>query len=196
MSTDLKLGAAHLRPRRSHIWEREVGEHYVEPPWCSERLFEVEIFRGPVHDPCCGFGTIPEAALRAGFAATGSDIVDRGWVLGQVEDFLRTDCKRWNIVCNPPFNIAQEFTEHALRVAGRKVAIIFPVARLNAARWLANLPLRRIWLLTPRPSMPPGHVIAAGDKPGGGKMDFCWLVLEQRYKGAPEMGWLHRDKNS
>jgi hypothetical protein len=30
--------------------------------------------------------------------------------------------------------------------------------------------------MTPRPSMPPGHTIAAGEKPGGGKMDFCWLV--------------------
>jgi hypothetical protein len=31
------------------------------------------------------------------------------------------------------------------------VAIIFPTARLNAARWLQDTPLRRIWLLTPRP---------------------------------------------
>ena len=74
-----------------------------------------------------------------------------------------------------------------------KVAIIFPVARLNAAHWLKGTPLRRIWLLTPRPSTPPGRVIAAGQKPGGGKTDFCWLVFEQGYTGRPELNWLHRD---
>jgi hypothetical protein len=29
--------------------------------------------------------------------------------------------------------------------------------------------------------MPPGHTITAGEKPGGGKMDFCWLVWECGY---------------
>ena len=74
-----------------------------------------------------------------------------------------------------------------------EVAMICLTRRLNAAHWLQALPLRRIWLLTPRPSMPPGSVILRGEKPGGGKMDFCWIVFEQGYEGRPEIGWLHRD---
>jgi hypothetical protein len=64
--------------------------------------------------------------------------------------------------------------------------------RLNAAHWLKNLPLRCVWLLTPRPSMPPGAWIAAGNKPGGGTQDFCWLVFVRGYKGRREINWLHR----
>jgi hypothetical protein len=30
-----------------------------------------------------------------------------------------------------------------------------------------------------RPSMPPGEVIARGEKAKGGKTDFCWLVSHQ-----------------
>jgi hypothetical protein len=107
--------------------------------------------------------------------------------------------QRDNVVCNPPFNIAEQFVRHALEVTGLKVAVIFPTARLNAANgpkgkyWIRGLPLRRVWLLTPRPSMPPGHVIAAGGKPGGGKMDFCWLVFERGYQGPTELRWLRRD---
>jgi hypothetical protein len=71
--------------------------------------------------------------------------------------------------------------------------MIWLVPRLNAARWLADTPLARVWLLTPRPSMPPGHVIANGEKPGGGSQDFAWLVWEQGYRGKPELGWLRRD---
>ena len=36
------LAGGPMRERRSHIWDRETNEHYVDPPWCSERLFQVE----------------------------------------------------------------------------------------------------------------------------------------------------------
>lgn len=184
-----------LRKIDAHAWEREANEHYCEPAWCSMRLFDEEEF-GAIHDPCCGFGTIVKSAWAHGLSATGSDLVDRGFERGHLypQDFLcvgRTlDC----IVCNPPFNLAARFALHSLRLANRKVAMIFPVARLNAAHWIRGTPLRRVWLLSPRPSMPPGHVIAAGGKPGGGKSDFAWLVWERGYEGAPEMRWLYRDK--
>jgi hypothetical protein len=41
--------------------------------------------------------------------------------------------------------------------------------------------------------MPPGSWIAAGNKPGGGTQDFCWLVFERGYKGEPAIGWLTRE---
>ena len=98
-----------------------------------------------------------------------------------------------SVVCNPPFDHVQEFCEHALDLGATKVAMICLVRRLNAAHWLQELPLRRIWLLTPRPSMPPGKWIMAGNKPGGGTQDSCWLVFERGYAGKPEINWLHRD---
>ena len=63
----------------------------------------------------------------------------------------------------------------------------------NAARWLEQTPLARIWLLTPRPSMPPGEAILRGEKPAGGKVDFCWLVFEVGYYGKSIVRWLQRD---
>ena len=187
------LAGGPMRERRSHIWDRETNDHYVEPAWCSERLFDVEEFYGRINDPCCGFGTIPEAAYRAGIGATACDLVDRGYKGGWVEDFFTSTWPRDNIVANPPFNIAERFVRHALEVTGLKVAVIFPTARLNAAHWIRETPLRRVWLLTPRPSMPPGHVLAAGGKPGGGKVDFCWLVFERGHQGPAELRWLYRD---
>ncbi len=68
-----------------------------------------------------------------------------------------------------------------------------PVGRLNAAHWLKGTPLARVWLMTPRPSMPPGHVITRGEKPGGGKVDFCWLVWTRGRTAPAEMRWLRRD---
>jgi hypothetical protein len=184
-----------VRKLDAHIWEREEHEHYVEPSWCSARLLDEEAIENPLWDPCCGFGTIVENAKAFGFKTLASDIVHRSEHCENVLDFF--SCKSTHarsIVCNPPFNIADRFALHALSLAHiDTVAMIFPTARLNAAHWLKGTPLARVWLLTPRPSMPPGHVIAAGEKPGGGKMDYCWLVWTRDHDGPPELRWLRRD---
>ena len=186
-----------LKKIEAHVWDREAHEHYVEPEWCSRRLFEEEDFRPAVWDPCCGFGRIPEQATKRGLTVHATDIVDRGYSkFDGVQDFMTTQTARApNIVCNPPFAIASRFALKALALDGvEQVAMIFPTARLNAAHWLQGTPLARVWLMRLRPSMPPGHIIAAGEKPGGGKVDFCWLVWDRAHQGEPVMRWLHRDR--
>ncbi len=182
------------KAEQSHIWERQEHEHYVEPEWCSRRLFEVERFEGVIFDPACGFGRIVEAARAAGYRAHGEDIVHRGFPDTALCDFLKQAGCYPNVVSNPPFDQFRAFAEHALHKAIGKVAMIWLVRTLPAARWLKDTPLARIWLLTPRPSMPPGEVITRGEKPGGGKQDFCWLVWDRAHVGAPSIGWLHRDE--
>jgi hypothetical protein len=187
-------GRRHLRAKslRAHIWPREQAGHYVEPEWCSIRLFEEEWF-GPagslVFDPAAGWCRIPKAAAAAGYTALGADIVDRrlnrqmldGSIAFATGDFLERPPipAVHSIVCNPPFNHIQAFCERALEIATHKVAMLVPLRRLPAARWLGGLPLETVWVMTPRPSMPPGSYIAAGNKPGGGSQDFCWLVFRK-----------------
>jgi hypothetical protein len=180
------------RLRRSHIFARDENEHYVEPSWVSRRLFETEQFQGAIVDPACGWGTIVKEALRAGHCAAGFDLVDRGWDSTRTPlDFFTVNEHFDNIVTNPPFACVPEFITHAVECARYKVAAIFPFARLCAAHWLNELPLSKVLML--RPSMPPGRYIKAGGKVGRGRADFCWLIFEHGWKGAPELRWLHRD---
>jgi hypothetical protein len=55
---DLFAGA---KPLDAHVWRKEADGFYVEPEWCSERLFAAEQFAGSVWDPACGTGRVPEA---------------------------------------------------------------------------------------------------------------------------------------
>jgi hypothetical protein len=181
------------KPRQTHIFARDTNDRYVEPQWCSRRLFDVESFSGLIHDPACGTGQIVASARAAGLRATGADIAP---CIEEIEavDFFQARRRFPNIVSNPPYGPLREFALHALSLALRKVALLVPIARLNAAGcWLAVTSLRRVWLLSPRPSIPPHSLILSGRVPSGGRIDFCWLVWEQRYRGAPELGWLWRD---
>jgi hypothetical protein len=188
--------AGERRVRRSHIWAREEYDLYVEPSWCSERLFDIEPFTGAIHDPCCGSGRIIEAAQRHGYETTCADIADRGQ--DGVVDFLDVRDRFTNIVSNPPFDIAPRIAAHALSHSTGKVALIFLTRRLNAAhKWLKGTPLRRVLFMTPRPSMPPYSVwqqLSSGEEPTGDTRDYCWLIWELGYGGEPTIGWLHREK--
>lgn len=184
------------RAKNANIWQREEYEHYVEEMWCSRRLFDVEKFDGRVVDPACGFGRIVQSASMAGYSASGADITKRapGY---PIMDFFTCNEVADNVVSNPPFKQFKAFAMHALAMSTRKVALIWQVPRLNAARWLEETPLARVWLMTPRPSMPPGWAIMAGnmpngDKPGGGTQDYCWLVWDKEHTGPATMRWLRR----
>jgi len=184
-----------MKPRESHIFDKAKDGWYVEPAWVIERLLAVERFPGVIWDPACGGGTIVKAARQLKFHAIGSDLIKRGAY--EKRDFLQHGGKwkgKFSIVCNPPFDHIEEFARHAVELGARKVAMIMLVRRLNAAHWLRDLPLRRVWLLTPRPSMPPGEWIAKGNKPGGGTQDFCWVIFERGYAGFPDLRWLNRDE--
>lgn len=191
--------AANRRAEASHIWEQSENEWYVEPTWIGRRLVEVERFEGMICDPCCGLGNMLVGPHDAGFVVRGYDLIDRGsgFFFG-IRDFLSSYEQVDNIVCNPPFEQSEAFARHALTVARRKVAMVFPTRRINAAgKWLRDTPLYRIWYLTPRPSMPPGaeyqRLRAAEKEASGGKQDFCLLVWLKGFEGEARAGWLHRD---
>lgn len=187
------------RAINAHAWEQEANEHYVEPAWIGRRLFQVERFIGEVCDPCCGFGNMMEGARAADLPIRPFDLVKRGYVeQWGVRDFLKSRQTFSNFAFNPPFGLLREFTEHAMRLAERKVAVVAPLRRMPAAgEWLQRLPLARTYYLTPRPSMPPGPVYAdlqaSGREASGGQQDFVVLILIKNFEGEPVTRWLHRD---
>ena len=197
--TDLPKNA--IAPIAAHKFKRQRNEHYVEPNWVNRRIFDVESFCWPIWDPSCGWGRIGDAASKLGGArgvgCISTDLIRRGYGIGGI-DFLKTKKMRGgarSIVCNPPFDLMQEFAEHALRIGAERVAMIALIRRLPAARWLQKTPLACIWLMTPRPSMPSGGHIRDGGKVGGGTQDFCWLIWERGHVGPSIVKWLHRNRH-
>lgn len=188
-------------------YDREKNDHYVEPAWCADLIFASGMIAdGPVWDPACGFGTIVDAARRAGRAAFGTDLVNRGSPL-QLErhNFFSDDwagpprCTMTDvaIVSNPPFNIALEWAIRALDLD------IGPVALIVQLRFLAGLTRAHLYEAYPpafeavfsdRPSMPPGGAIGdMGDAAfSGGTIDFACIVWNAERTGPTVARKLYR----
>ncbi len=176
---------------------RAENEWYVEPSWCVNALATVERF-SHVYDPACGCGTIPKAFAELGIAAQGADIVDRGF--GKQRDFLVDDLPfagGLQIVCNPPYLRGEgtiSFIERALDIGFEKSCFIVNESFLFSRRRMTlfeRWPLIRMWLLSDRPSMPPGDLLASGAiEAKGGTANYVWLVFDPKHTGSPACGWI------
>lgn len=194
------------REKKARVWVRDRLDFYVEPASASAALFRVERFLGKVWDPACGSGNIPTAAESAGYRAIGSDVVKRvdgakwWWARDDRRDFLRDFdvALAPNVVSNPPYfggKGTEAFILKALSIASGKVAIFVDKRFLAGVKRAVGLfkdhPPTRVWIITPRPSCPPGEWIAAGNKAGGGTADYVWLVWDVTAPaGGTQLCWL------
>lgn len=170
-------------------YARHGDDWYVEPPWVVDQLLRAVTFTGIIHDPCCGGGTIPKRLDERGYNTTASDVVDRGY--GDIRDFFLDLRRRQNIICNPPYKIAERFILHAIEVTDGKVAAIvnlkFLASQGRRDRLFFRHPPANVLILSQRPSMPPG---GSGIAAKGGTADYCWIVWDNVAGGDTRVSWL------
>lgn len=190
------------KEKRSHLWERDPRDWYVEPRRATEALLSVEKFVGQIYDPAAGSGNIVETCIHAGYDAIGSDIVrrtDKPWFTGEIDWLVvQTVPAPVNVITNPPFyraKGAEAFIRKALAYSTGKVCAFVDIRFIADSDRANNLFLEfaphRIWIITPRVSCPPGPYLAAGGKAGNGSSDWCWLVWDMTAPpGETRIGWL------
>lgn len=210
------------RERKSHIFERDEFDHYVETLDVGPAIFrELNLPPGTVVvDPCCGWGRMLRGAQGAGCIALGSDIVPR-WDESPDGPFEPAGVGRyavslhagdwfsphwppvvsayWRkpavIASNPPFDRLEEWLALALERSAWMVVAIVPrnfVWGDKRSLILAETPLYRFLPIVPRPSMPPGAAILAGQKQSGDTKDYAVAIWLKGYRGTWQGGWLRR----
>jgi hypothetical protein len=190
------------RPKGS---SRHPWDWYVEEKWVTHRLLDMINLESEVTylDPCCGQLHIPEALSERGMTAFGTDLFARhdGHRLFMGEHDLLGDQRHLleasnglSIIFNPPFSfqngrlvrgLAEKCIRRALSIATHKVCALLPL------KWLASEGRFRlfteetpigVWILSERPSMPPGNMIEqlGDDAYDHGKVDYMWVVWDKR----------------
>jgi hypothetical protein len=183
--------------QRHSEYVRAAADFYSEPPWVVHALLD---FLGPIpgglHDPCCGTGTVIDAALGRGVGATGADVADRAGGRFPVRDFRDDQGIYANIVTNPSSANATWIIEHGLGhvLEGGRVAVLVPLgflASIGRFPLFARAEFDSFLVLSRRPSIPPGELLLAhGEKVRGkGSVDFGWAVFRRgRGRWWPRLG--------
>ena len=118
-------------------------ELFPTPPWAAraggELINEIDPGRWWCWEPACGLGHMAYGLADYFARVHATDVHDHGWdgQHGPPLDFLSPEADRidqcdW-IVTNPPFGVAAEFVQAALRRAQRGVAILARTALLESA---------------------------------------------------------------
>lgn len=170
---------------------REKDDFYPTHPGATAALLSVESFIGSIWEPACGEGDISRILESAGHTVVSTDLVDRGYGEARRDFLMEWQALAPNIITNPPFKLAKEFTDKALDLTTGKVAMFLRLAFLEGIErggWFKRTPLARVWIMSRRVPMARGRLAADGES--AGPIAFAWFVWEHGYSGAPSIGWL------
>src|SRR4030095_5888322 len=104
-----------------------VLDLYETPPAAVEALLRVERLPRCIWEPAAGRGAIVRVLRDHGHAVIASDIADYGFPLHFCRDFLAEIgmlAAIEAIVTNPPYQIAERFVAHALRLCPRVIMLL------------------------------------------------------------------------
>lgn len=155
--------------------ERQPNDFYATPLSALEPLlFFINFLPSPIWEPAQGDGRLVECLRKNGFAADGDDL-QNGY------DFLKDDKNRAVILTNPPFSLAQEFCDHAIKHADH----VFMLLRLNFLGsqkrlvWWKRNNLGALFVLSQRPKFSKNKK----GKLGSDATEYAWFYWGPAWKG-------------
>lgn len=169
---------------------REKDDFYPTPPEGTRALLSVESFTGPIWEPACGDGAMSRVLQEAGHEVISTDLIDRGFGVPRIDFLMEWQSRAPNIITNPPFKHAEEFTHKALSLTTGKVAMLCRLAWLEGRarrQMFESTPLARVWVFAGRLGMQRGRQATKGE---GGMIAFAWFVWEHGHQGPPTLGWV------
>lgn len=165
------------------------ADFYPTPIWGTKALLKYETFSGNILEPCCGEGDMAEVLKETGCQIHAYDLHDRGY--GIQKDFFDIFDQYENVITNPPYNIAPEILEHALKISTSKVCLLVRTAFLESRsrymRFYRDNPPARVLIFSERLSMyPKGY-----DAKSGGTTSYSWLIWDkQDTTGITQLKWI------
>lgn len=174
--------------------EREKYDFYATDPKALELLLKLEKFEN-VWECACGKGHLSEVLKKYNIHGKSSDIIDRGY--GEVVDFLSIDTTDWNgdIITNPPFIYAMEFTKKALEIIpeGKRVAMFLRIQFLEGKErkeLFKVCPPKLIYVASGRLNCAKNGNFDKYGKEGGAAC-YAWFIWEKGFKGDSIIRWFN-----
>ena len=169
--------------------DREENDFYPTPESATLALLDKQTFEGDIWECACGDGAISKVLLNKGYKVYSSDLINRGYGSSNV-DFLQSDLKADNIVTNPPFNLAAEFTLQAFKLARKKVVMLSKISYLEGVKRRELIfnqnKLEKVLVFSRRVPFKK----KSSNTLAGGLMAFGWFIYDVNYNGKPTIDWI------
>jgi hypothetical protein len=175
-----------------HSHAERGNDLYSTPPVATEALLRVEKLPPCIWEPAAGRGAIVKVLSDAGHDVIAYDLIDYGFPLHRVVDFLSLtkapagcDC----ILTNPPNYCMNAFIAHALDLCPR-VIMLAPVKLIGSAartEILEHRGLARVHAFRER--LNGMHRDGWAGKKASSAIEYAWWVWDREHRGPTT---LHR----
>lgn len=156
-----------------------------------DQLLEVEEFPNHILEPCCG----EARAISSRLSDYDFKVTEYDLFAGPEQsrrDFLVETRTFPAIITNPPFKLAREFVETALRVAD-KFAFLLPLDYLHGQRrykdfYSKGLGPNTVYIFTRRPDL--SAEFRTDGKYKTGAVTFAWFVWDKAASHGTHVNWI------
>jgi hypothetical protein len=180
------------RPRIAARLDDRKDDLYETPAAAVRALLQVEALPCCLWEPACGPGAIVRVLRGAGHSVIATDLAD---YQSPDQDFARRDFlleraapeRVEAIVTNPPFKLANQFVEHALRLCPR-VVMLLRLTFLESTRRTAILEaghLARVYVFRNR--LPMMHRAGWNGPMASSTVAYAWFVWDRDHDGPTEL---------
>lgn len=181
------LGASNHTDR-----EREKHDYYATEPKAIELLLEQETFNN-VWECACGEGHLAKVLNEKGILGKATDLIDRGYGIGNIDFLLESDNWHGDIITNPPYKYAELFVENALNLIpiGNKVAMFLKLTFLEGKarkKMFFKNPPKIIYVSSSRLKC---ALNGEFDKIGSSAAAYAWYVWQKGFQGYPIIKWIN-----
>ena len=153
-------------------------------------MIENEKLNNNIWECACGEGHLSKVFVEHGFNVKSTDLIDRGYGLGNIDFLKQTEIYDGDIVTNPPYKYAQEFIEHGLTLLpeGHKLCMFLKV------QFLEGKARRKMYDKTP-----PKTIYVSSSRIQCGRngefkdsmIAYAWYVWVKGYKGPTYVKWIN-----
>lgn len=175
--------------------EREEHDYYATNPHAMEIalpfLEKIGISKN-LWECACGEGHLSRVLVSHGYNVKSTDLIDRGYGIGNVNFLETTEHWHGDIITNPPFKYAKEFVEKGFELIdnGNKLFLFLKIQFLESKsrkKLFEKYPLKHLLVYSKRQQCAKNadfeHLKAT-------TQCYCWFVFEKGYKGDSNILWI------
>lgn len=191
-STFVMLGASNHSDKK-----REKNDYYATNPHSLEifldKLKEDNIrLHKNIWECACGQGHLSKVLEKNGYIVQSTDIVDRGYGLGNV-DFLKQDISfAGDILTNPPFRYAEKFVEKGMNLLkeGCYLILFLKIQFLEGQvrkKLFEKYSPKYVYVNSKRQLC---AMNGEFEKYNATAICYCWFIWEKGWKGETIVRWI------
>ena len=177
---------------------REQHDYYATDPIAIDVLIndgKSEINHN-VWECACGEGHLAKRLSDYGYNVTATDLIDRGFGIGDVNFLEINTIFNGDIVTNPPYKYAVKFIEHALDIipTGNKVFMFLKLQFLEGKsrkELFKKYPPKCIYVSSSRILCAKNGDFEGMKKSGGSAVAYAWYEWEKGYTGDTIIKWVN-----